>query len=470
MSAKDKQVSGADELMDKLRYSLAMAYIKQGSLKSGVALFEDIISKGVDPSVKVGSLCQIGDAYQDAGEYLKAEDAYAKILRQFPSSPFADYALYQTGLAQLKRSDYTLATASFKLLLNDYPQSKFIADTTYSLGAAYFYKQDYNLSLEVLTKFKNEFKSSRISGQAIFMLGLTLLNSGKIDDALGTFKDILRQYPQDIELTQKAEYEIADCYYKLGQEKEALRRFKLLRVKYPDSKLTPEIMWWLGQYYYRLNDLSLARRYFSSLAKDFPQSSLTDDALYALSLISRDENELGEAVNNLNAVIKSAEGELKREATTALADIYFQQGRTEDALSEYRQILNSNPDLGVLLFPRIAKCYYKMLDYEQAKLFYRKALELADNKEVGDIQFSLAEVYEANDELDAAIAAYLKLAKDNSDNRQLLIRALLRVARIYEDKDDFKSASGIYERVVQNKCEESKFAQERIDWIKLNIK
>jgi tetratricopeptide (TPR) repeat protein len=111
-----------------------------------------------------------------------------------------------------------------------------------------------------------------------------------------------------------------------------------------------------------------------------------------------------------------------------------------------------------------------MLDYEQAKLFYRKALELADNKEVGDIQFSLAEVYEANDELDAAIAAYLKLAKDNSDNRQLLIRALLRVARIYEDKDDFKSASGIYERVVQNKCEESKFAQERIDWIKLNIK
>jgi len=74
---------------------------------------------------------------------------------------------------------------------------------------------------------------------------------------------------------QKAEYEVADCYYKLGQEKEAVSRFKLLRAKYPDSKLTPEIMWWLGQYYYRLNDLNLARRYLSSLAKDFPDNALS---------------------------------------------------------------------------------------------------------------------------------------------------------------------------------------------------
>ena len=459
------QASGADELLDKLRYNLGLAYIKQGEVKSGIAVFEDIAAKSVDPAAQVWAFSQIGDTYQAAGDYLKAQEAYTRILKQFPDSSSVDYALYQIGISELKRSDYASAIASFKLFLKNYPQSKFLEDVIYSLGSAYFYKQDYGASCETLTKFQNELKNSRLSAQAVFILGLSLLNSGKIDAALNIFKDIPKRYPQEVELLQKAEYEIADCYYKLGQEKEAVSRFKLLRVKYPDSKLTPEIMWWLGQYYYRLNDLNLARRYFSSLAKDFPNNSLAGDALYALGLVSKDENKLEEAVDDFRATVKLARGELKREAALAIAGIYFQQEKFEEAINEYKQALNTYPDSGILIFPRIAKCYYRAQDYEQAKLFFQKALELVDLKDAGDIQFSLAEVFEAKDELDAAIAMYLKIADVNSDNVQLSTRALLRAARLYEDKEDFKSALGIYGKIARYKTEESKFAQERIDCI-----
>jgi len=464
------QLSGAGELIDKLRYNLGLAYIKRGEVESGVAVLEDIADKSVDPAAKAGALCQIGDTYQDSCSYLKAEEVYARVLKYFPDSSFSDYALYQSGLSQLKRQEYVSAIAAFKLLSKEYPQSRFLEDAIYSLGMAYFYKQDYILSCEVLTKFQNELKGSRLSGQAMFILGLSLLNSEKVEQALNIFKEIPRQYPQEAELIQKAEYEIADCYYKLGQEKEAVRRFEHLRVKYPDSKLTPEIMWWLGQYYYRLNDLSLAARYFSSLAKDFPDNSLSGDALYALGLVFKDENKLGQAVDNFKMAVKFSGGQLKAEAALAIADIYFQQGRSEEAISEYRKILKAYPDLGLLLFPRIAKCYYKLLDYEQAKLFYLKALELTDTKEASDIQLSLAEVYEAKDELDMAIAMYLKLADIYSDNEQLSIHALLRAAKIYEDRDDFKNALNAYERIAKHKSEESKFAQERIEWIKANVK
>jgi tetratricopeptide (TPR) repeat protein len=470
MEKAGSQDSTVNELIDKLRYNLGLAYVKQGGFKSGVAVFEGIAAKSNDPVVKVGALFQIGNAYQLAGEYLKAEEAYAKILKQYPDSSLADYALYQTGLSQLERLDYLSAIVSFNLLLKNYPQSKFMDDAVYSLGVAYFRKADYVLSCEVLGKFQGELKNSRLSGAAIFMLGGSFLNAGKVDEALNIFKDIPRLYSQDAELTQKAEYEIADCYYKLGQEKEALRQFKLLRVKYPDSKFTPEIMWWLGQYYYRMDDLNLARRYFSSLAKDFPDSSLAGDALYALGLVFRDENKFAQAVDNFKLAIKSAGAGLKSEAVLAVADIYFQQGKSEEALGEYKQLLKTNPDLGFLLFTRIAKCYYKLQDYEQAKLFYQKALELPDIKGTSDIQFSLAEVLEAKNELDAAITLYLKLADICSDNLELSIRALLRAAKIYEDRDDFRDALNVYERIAQNKTEESKFAQERIEWIKANVK
>ena len=464
----DNQANGTDELIDKLRYNLGLAYIKQGAVKSGIAVFEDIAGKSGDPAVKVGALCQIGDTYQDAGEYLKAEEVYAKILKQFPDSSFADYALYQIGLSQLKRLDYISAIISLKLLPKNYPQSKFLEDAIYSLGVAYFYKQDYGLSCEILTKFQNEFKGSRLSSQAIFMLGSSLLNLGKIDEALNIFKDMAKQYPQDSELMQKAEYEIADCYYKLGQEKEAVKRFKFLRAKYPDAKITPEIMWWLGQYYYRLNDLNLARRYFSSLAKDFPDNSLAGDALYALGLVFRDEFKFKEAVDSFKMAIKFAKGESKAEAVLAVADIYSQQGKTEEALSEYKQLLESYPNLSVLLFPRIAKNYYKAQDYEQAKLFYQLALGVIDIKDASDIQFSLAEVLEAKGELDAAIGQYLLVVDLNPDLQELSVRALLRVAKIYEDKESFKEALKVYQIIIEKKTLESEFAEERTEWIMAN--
>jgi len=464
------QLNGSAELVDKLRYNLGLAYIKQGNIKSGVTVFEGMVDKSLDPAVKAGALCQIGDIYQNAADYLKAEEFYFRILNDFPGSPLADYALYQAGNSQLKRSDYKAAISSFELLAKKYPQSKLLEDAAYSLGVVYFDKQDYSLSANVLSQFQDKFKESRLSGQAIFMLGLSLVNLNKINEALNIFKDIPRKYSQDLELVQKAEYEVADCYYKLGQEKESLRRFKLLRVKYPDSKLTPEITWWLGKYYYRLNDLSMAARYFGALAKDFPNNSLAGDAFYALGLIYKDENRLEQALENFKSALKLEKGGSKVEPVLAIADIYLQQGKVEEALKEYKQLFKAYPDLGILLFPKIAKCYYKLADYEQSKLFFKRALDLIDIKNSADLQFSLAEVYEADNELDMAVTVYLKIADIYKDDRELLTRALLRCAKIYEDKEDFQAALGEYMKIPQDNTEESRFARERIDWIKERIK
>ncbi|MDD5097788.1 MAG: tetratricopeptide repeat protein, partial [Candidatus Omnitrophica bacterium] len=95
MAKTGNQAIATDRLMDKLRYNLGLAYLKQGEIKPGIAIFENIASRDVDLALKVGALCQIGDTYQETQDYLKAEEEYGKILKQFPDSAFADYALYQ---------------------------------------------------------------------------------------------------------------------------------------------------------------------------------------------------------------------------------------------------------------------------------------------------------------------------------------------------------------------------------------
>jgi tetratricopeptide (TPR) repeat protein len=125
----------------------------------------------------------------------------------------------------------------------------------------------------------------------------------------------------------------------------------------------------LGQYYYRNKDLNLARRYFGSLTKDFPDSRLSADAFYAIGLIFTDENKFEQGVDNFRMAIKLGKADLRAQAAVALADIYIRQGRVQEAVEEYQQLIKDSPELGKLLFYRIAQADYRSGNYEEAKKF-----------------------------------------------------------------------------------------------------
>ncbi|MFH1281946.1 MAG: tetratricopeptide repeat protein [Candidatus Omnitrophota bacterium] len=481
------------ELMDKLRYNLGLAYLKQGQINSSLDVFNSFAEKDGRQASKANLLFQIGQAYAEADELVKAEEIYAKIIKLYPDSSDLDYAQYQLASARLKRSDYDTAVESFELMLKKYPQSKLLPDALYALGSAYFQQADYAKSCEIFIRFQSEFKDSLSRAQALYSLGASFVNLGKFNEALGVFKNTFRLDPLDIELRQKIEYEIADCYYKLGQEDEAVSRFKILRTKYPNSKFASNTMWWLGQYYYRIKDLNLARRYFDSLLKDFSDSPLIADAYYALGLIFSDENKFEQAVNNFSLAIKFGKADLRAQAAVDLADIYNREGKPEKALEQYNQIIKETPGLSKLLFPRVAQAYYRAGNYEEAKAFYYKSLGVIAPAQMADIRFGLAEALEANSEPQAAIQQYL-LAADfytrttlykgpdtagqEAGSRKLLYiprlfaRSLLRVAKLYEDKENFVAALRIYKRIIQEapSAPEAGFIQERIDGISENIK
>lgn len=453
------------EMVDKLHYSLAWSYLKQGEFKEAIKEFQRIVKDSEDRIVKVSALCQIGDAYQDSGDYALAQETYDTILKDYPDSLYSDYVQYQSGLTLLKASNYDGAIMSFLTLKKNFPESKLLDDASYTLGLAYFQRQDYNSCRETFEKFQEEFKDSNLKPQAFYLLGTSLYNLGKFSEAMEVFKNIIRTYSQDIELVQKAEYEIADCYDQMGDEKEAMARFKMLRSKYPDSSLTAEVMWWLGGYYYRHNDLSLARRYLSSLIQDFPKSNLVADAYYALGSSYEEESLHEEAIGNFKKVIELGKSDLAAQAAIAIADVYVKQDKPDLALEAYKDIIRDYSSLANLIYPKMADIFYKTNNYNEAIDFYRKSLEVVPARETAAIQFKIAEVLQAEAKTEEAIEEYLKVTYLYSENSNLAVKALLRVAQIYETKENFKEALNVYKRIVSLNVEEAKYARERIDWI-----
>jgi len=458
------------EIIDKLHYGLAWSFLKEGNFKEAIDEFKKIVKNSEDRTVKIAALCQIGDMYQESGDYAKAAQVYSDILRDYPDSIYSDYMQYQLGLTFLKSDNYDAAVMAFQSLKNNFPNSKLLDDASYALGLAYFQREDYASSKEIFETFQNEFRDSSLRPQAMYLLGSSLYNRGKFPEAVEVFKGIIRMYGQDTGLVQKAEYEIADCYYQMGNEKEAMNRFKSLRSKYPDSSLTAEVMWWLGEYYYRHSDLGLARRYFSSLIKDFPKSKLVPSAYYALASTYDSEDKYPEAIDNFNKVIATDKSDLAGTAAVAIADIYVKEHKLSSALEGYKDILVKYTNLAHLAYPKIADIYRKTGNFEEALSFYRKSLEEVPVKEMAAIQFYIAETLEAQGKDEEAAGEYLKVTYLYSESDNLAVKSLLRAAAIYENRERFKEAVKIYKKVSLMNIEESKYAQERISWINTRIK
>lgn len=454
------------DLLDKLHYGLAWTSFKLGEFKDAIREFQKIAKQSEDKIVKISALCQIGDAYQDSGDYAKALETYDDILKGYPDSLYSDYVQYQLGLTMLKAANYEGAIVSFLTLKKNFPQSKLLDDAMYALGLAYFQKQDYQSSKEVCVLFENEFKTSNLAPQALYLLGSSLYNMGKFSEAIEVFRLCVRLYSQDTELCMKAEYEIADCYYQLGDEKEAMARFKQLRTKYPNASLSAEIIWWLGEYYYRQNDYVLASRYFSSLISDFPKSGLVVDAYYILGSIADQESKYKEALEYFGKVLEQERTDLAGQAAIAVADIYAKQGKPEQALSTYQDILNKYPNLTNVLYQKIADLFIKKKQYIEAIQFYRKSLDVAPNKERPSLQFKIAETKQTQGNTREAIEEYLKVTYLYPESTDIAVKALLRIAQIYENNDNPKDAMIIYKKITAMNVAEAKYAQERIDWLK----
>lgn len=458
------------EMLDKLYYGLAWSYLKEGRFKEAIDEFQKIAKHSEDKIVKISALCQIGDTYQDSGDYNNAALTYDTILKDYPDSFYSDYIQYQLGLTLLKASNYDGAIMSFLNLKKNFPNSKLLDDAAYSLGLAYFQRQDYASSKEIFEEFISVYKDSNLRAQGTYLLGTSLYNLGRFLEAIEVFKTIIKTYNQDKELMQKAEYEIADCFYQLGDEKEAMVRFKMLRAKYPDSDLTPEVMWWLGEYHYRRNELDLARRYFSSLIRDFPKSNLVADSYYALGSTYQQESKYLEAIDNFKKVIELGKSDLAGQAAIAIADIYLKQERFDLALTTHKNVTNQYPNLVHLIYPKLADIYFKMGDYAGALDFYRKSQEVVPVQGMSYIQFKIAETLQAQGKFQEAAEEYLKVTYLYAQDNNLAVRALLRVAAIYEDKEKFAEALNIYKRITSMEVEEAKYARERMDWINKHIK
>jgi tetratricopeptide (TPR) repeat protein len=467
---------GADaqmqKVVEKARFGLAWTYLKNGSLEQSIESFRGVLEKTESRTVKVSALTQIGDAYQEAGQIDKAIETYDKILKELPDTPYSDYVQYQLGVALIKVNKIEAALLAFQALQANFPKSKFISASKYYMGVAYFKQRDWTSAVDILGTFvKSVPPDNEFSSESRYLMGLALFNLKQFDKALAVFNEMLKLYPNQVMTVQNAQLGLAKTKYEQGATKEALALFKEIAFKYPKTDAALESLIWMGQHAMSSGIYERAAEYYTQALTDFPEHEKKSLVHFELGRAYQLMGKLDKALEHYRQVESRVGSDLAAKAKIAVADIFSQELDPALALETYRNIIATSPEFERDALVKIAQIDRKGGKIEDAVKAYQDALSRkpgVSRVTNAEIQFLIGDTYEAANDFDKAVEEYFKLPYIYSKELPWVVKAYLRIAKIYENKEDWDKALTAYGKVVELKVDESKFAQERTTWINDN--
>lgn len=459
------------QLAVKAGLGIAWSYAKLNDLVQARSRFQRIADQSSDPETKANALVQLADVLAEAEQIEEAISVYEDVLKDQPDHSMADYVRHQLAVVLLKAGKVQQAVLVLSDLKKDFPQSRYLEDVDYYLGLAAFKNNEWELAAERIEVFlKNLSRPSDFLPEANYILALSYMNIKQTEEALKIFQRILRLYPDHAAVAKNSDIGIAKCQFELGQVKEAVKRFKLIAYKYPKTDTAFEALLWLAQYYLKTSDYAQAIEFYQQILEGFADHANINQIRYELGQAYEIQGVYDQALAQYKQIPQQDEG-LYAKVKLAIAGIFAKEFDVTKALEAYEAIASASPTLARESYLKIAQLYRNNQNYQKELEMYEKALKVdaaGGSISNAEILFAVADTYEIMGSADEAVSGYLKIPAQHPAEILWAVKAYLRVARIFEDRKDWAGAKVTYQKIIQLNTDESKFAQERLDWINSN--
>ena len=269
--------------------------------------------------------------------------------------------LYFRGVQYFNDGDMNNARSMFNRSLDVPADNRIKALALYGLAELSHQAKDYEGSIRFNNQFATLAKS--VSGlpedaslyTSNYMQGYNYLKQGKHNQALGYFQqaatDIKRDKSQltnsyvEKQVLGDAVLRSGDCYFKNNKYKDAARFYdEAIRNNYSGFVYAIYQKGIIDGLEGRLDDKIVG---LERLTREYPNSEYADEALYQTALAYQDPsiNKLSKAITPLKSIINDYKGKssLVPEAYSQLGLIYYNQGNTDAAIKNYKEVFANNP-------------------------------------------------------------------------------------------------------------------------------
>ena len=197
--------------------------------------------------------------------------------------------------------------------------------------------------------------------------------------ARGLYQGIVAHWPES-PLALLAQNQIALSYADQGEWRKAADALEKIGQKYPQSPLLPQILYTAANIYaQRLQAPERALKTYQRILKGYPQHPLGGEVLLSMGRVYLQERKPEKARESFQKVIKDFPKDISSsaEAQFGIGSSYEAEGKWDQALNEYRWVIDKYPNTqAALRVPLYLADYYsrKKMD-ELAKQEYKRAVK-----------------------------------------------------------------------------------------------
>ncbi len=295
----------------------------------------------------------LGEAYYANAEYTRAIEAF-EIAEELTDIDWEILlqARFQRAWVQYSNQAYNQAQPQFEAVYRESSENSELggealfwsADSHYHLGR-------YGPAAEQYRRFIDQYPNHELGGAARYGLGWSYFMMGDFEQAIDPFVDFQENFdPPSIALypyETDVQLRIGDSWFALGEYEQALEFYNGAIGAEPGGDYA---MFQVANSYYRMNRNFDAVTEFRRLLRIYPYSFLREQAQYNVAYIYLNTGNYDQSIQEFQTVIdRFPQTEWAARSQYNIGDAYYNAGNFEEAIQAYRQVLEQYPSSDYVL-------------------------------------------------------------------------------------------------------------------------
>ncbi|MCL2562029.1 MAG: tetratricopeptide repeat protein [Rikenellaceae bacterium] len=402
----------------RIAYFRAMDLYTAGEADRAFAILEESARSRGNPRYTALAQFWMGEIRYGQGDYAAAARLYRDYINLAPSTePEYRMALYGLGYSHFNRAEWRAARDWFdRFIAAHTTRDSYRADAFNRLGDIDFANREFWRAIEMYDnaarigadeRFYSQFQRAMMLGHvgrperkiesmneiirarqgdyvpdAMYELGLAYISLERFRDAAGAMHRFIEAYPTN-EHHAAALADLGLIYLNLGDRARASEYYKMAVDRAPNSPEARNAMLALRNLYVESNDVDSYFAFAARAGMETDLSAVSRDSLAfaaAQNTYLQQGNTSGGITALRNYLDRHPRGVYRAEALFHLGEAYAATGRTDDAITSYRELGEMHFNAyTVRAFERLAPLLERAGRHSEAAVAYRRLADAAVN-------------------------------------------------------------------------------------------
>lgn len=249
---------GSEEFA-QARYAIMESYFGKADFRSSEIIARRIVNSDAPDEVKSKARRRMAESIYLSAELLAEEEKhlesgneYRRVVKEAPTSSFADLALFNAGLEYDKANEFNRAIETYQYLMATQPKSGYVLDAQNNLAFDYVEVHDYRNAALTYERLSSLHTDSTKARDALFNAGLYYSRSEDWENAIKSNRTFVQRFPRD-DYADDAAFDIGIFYRRLNEYDKSQDAFLSFTEKYPGSHRTVEAFYLRGRHWQQMN-------------------------------------------------------------------------------------------------------------------------------------------------------------------------------------------------------------------------